>query len=617
MCGIGGIFQKPGQQIELAGHLAEIVRQQHHRGPDSNGVWLSCDHSIGLSHNRLAILDLSEAGNQPMHTADQRYSIVFNGEIYNYRELQQQLIAQGSQFRTHSDTEVLLESYRCWGEAMLAKLRGMFAFALYDHVEQSLFCARDRVGKKPFVYAQTSQGFIFASEIPAVRLVAGVDISHDHDAIAAMLLHNLRHIPDPHTGYKGIKRLRAGHAMRVKKGAIEKIWRYWTPTPSSVPTTPEQLRAILEESITLRMQADVPVGALLSGGVDSSAIVAIMQQQATQPVHTYALGFDKDDEDLRRARYMAEQLGTRHKEFYFNPEEQWQIFNQLIATYGEPIMLLPLAHTYTLCRAIRDDGIKVVLTGNGADELFYGYTGHTRTLRISRWLDRLSPIRPLLTPLKQTRLGWMAAKPGGRKAAFYESIARSSWQHCLSDDAISVLRNRAAEEIKYWGDLCPSQHYIDESNFAGLMVENTHSVTIAGDLPAMAASVEMRAPFLDQEVIAFALATSPELKIPNVNNKDWLKAILRNAVGDLMPDSLLKAPKRGFGSGIQEADLLRGAWRGRAEERLLQSDTLGGLLDKEKLVLHWKGFMDGKVAADTVSKQLALQCWLGESTYGY
>ncbi|WP_066015295.1 asparagine synthase (glutamine-hydrolyzing) [Endozoicomonas atrinae] len=612
MCAISGIYQKPDHNIDLHKYLENMLRVQHHRGPDAHGIWLSDNGAIGLAHNRLSILDLTDAGSQPMHSVGRDYTVVFNGEIYNYRELQQQLIAKGSQFRTHSDTEVLIEAYRQWGEAMLLHLRGMFAFALYDHAADTLFCARDRVGKKPFVYAQTSRGFIFASEILAVRQVEAIDTGYDHDAIAAMLLHNLRHIPDPHTAYRGIKRLRAGHAMRVRQGRIDQTWRYWTPTQSSLPTTAQQLRTTLEEAIALRMRADVPVGALLSGGIDSSAIVAMMQQHVTQPIHTYALGFDRDDEDLRRARQMAQQLGTNHKEFYFDPEEQWQIFNQLIVTHGEPIMLLPLVHAYTLCRSIRDDGIKVVLTGNGADEIFYGYTGHTRTLRISRWLDRIAPLRPLLNPLKQTRLGWMAAKPGARKAAFYSAIAKSTWHHCLSADAIDTLANRAAEELGYWGELCPSQHYIDESNFVALMVENTHSVTIAGDLPAMAASIEIRAPFLDQEVIDFALATSPELKIPDANNKNWLKAILRDAVRDLIPESLLKAPKRGFGSGIQEADLLRGAWRARTDEIMENPNTVDGLLSKAGIQQQWQGFLSGDAVASHVAKQLALQCWLHE-----
>lgn len=610
MCGIGGIYLKQDQRLDIRQYLAAMVSRQHHRGPDANGIWISDDCALGLSHNRLSIIDLSEAGNQPMHSADKRYSVVFNGEIYNYLELQHQLRALGSQFRTQSDTEVLLEAYCHWGEAMLANLRGMFAFALYDHADGSLFCARDHVGKKPFVYTQAPHGFVFASEIPAVLEVPGVDSSLDHDAIAAMLLHNLRHIPDPHTAYCGIKRLRAGHAMRVRHGNIERMWLYWIPTPSTLSTTAGQLRAVFEKAVALRMRADVPVGALLSGGIDSSAIVAMMQRRATQPVHTYALGFDRNDEDLRRARKMAQQLGTRHKEYYFKPDEQWHIFTQLITIYGEPIMLLPLVHAYTLCRAIREDGIKVALTGNGADEIFYGYTGHTRTLRVSRWLDAFAPLRPLLSPLKQTRLAWVATQAGARKAAFYAAIANTTWRYCLSDDAMAMLANRAEEELRYWGELCPSSQYIDESNFVSLMVENTHSVTIAGDLPAMAASIEIRAPFLDREMIAFALATPPELKIPDVRNRDYLKAILREAVSDLVPESLLKAPKRGFGSGIQEADLLRGPWKIYANDHLENPSELNGFLSKVKIKKMWSNFNSGKIPAIALMKQLSIQIWI-------
>jgi asparagine synthase (glutamine-hydrolysing) len=610
MCAIGGIYLKPGQSMVLGRNLESMGQIQHHRGPDARGVWIASDQTIGLSHNRLAILDLSPAGNQPMHSADQRYTIVFNGEIFNYLELKQQLIARGGQFCTHSDTEVLLEAYRHWGEGMLAKLRGMYSFALYDHADGSLFCARDRVGKKPFVYAEAQQGFIFASEIPAVRQVPGVDTAHDHDAIAAMLLHNMRHIPDPHTAYKGIKRLRAGHAMRVRQGVIEKTWRYWTPTPSGQNITPEQLRATLEESIAIRMRADVPVGALLSGGVDSSAIVAMMQPHTTQPIYTYALGFDRDDEDLRRARLMAQQLGTQHKEYYFDPDEQWQIFNQLIGIYGEPIMLLPLVHTYSLCRAIRDDGVKVVMSGNGADELFYGYTGHIRTLKISRWLDRLAFTRGLLRPLAGGRFAVMSAPPGRRKAALYKALANNEWSALFTEEAKQHLVNRASEEMEYWGDLCPSRQFIDESNFVGLMVENTHSVTIAGDLPAMAASIEMRSPFLDQEVVSFALGTPVEQKIPWPHNPAWLKAILRDAVSDLIPHELLIASKRGFGMGIQEAMVLSGPWKGHADEIFSSPKDIDGLIELSELKRVWRLYKEGDSRdASQIAKMLAIQTW--------
>jgi asparagine synthase (glutamine-hydrolysing) len=611
VCAIGGIYLRPGKKLAIKECINAMLATQRHRGPDAEGAWLAEDNRLGLCHDRLAILDLTEAGNQPMHSADGRYVIVFNGEIYNYRQLRKQLQQdRGTGFRSHTDTEVLIEAYRCWGEDMLQHLRGMFAFAIHDRQSNVLFCARDRVGKKPFVYAQTASAFVFASEIPAVRQVGGVDVAYDHAAIAAMLVHNLRHIPDPYTAYREIKRLRPGHAMTIQDGQIERMWRYWTPEALREVTTPERLREILEEAVSLRMQADVPVGALLSGGVDSSAIVALMQRMSSGPVHTYALGFDGDDEDLRRARTMAQTLGTRHREFYFDPDEQWDIFRSLMHIYGEPIMLLPLVHTYVLSRAIREDGIKVVLTGNGADELFYGYTGHIRTLKVSRWLDRLSPVRKLFAPLKTTRLGWVAAAPGERKAARYRSIAPREWSHCLSAEARAHLTNVAAEELAYWGKLCPSSSFIDESNFDGLMVEDTHSVTIAGDLPAMAASVEFRAPFLDQEIVSFALATPASAKIPDTSNPTWLKAILREAVRYLVPDTLLRASKRGFGMGIQEADVLRGAWRKKADDLLNDADDAQGLLNPAAIRSEWRNFLDGSSPASRSAKQLAIQLWL-------
>lgn len=610
MCGIGGIFQGGTANLDVENLCGRILKEQRHRGPDGEGVWLSTDRRIGLCHNRLAILDLSPAGAQPMVSGDGQLAIVFNGEIYNWKELRSRFERSGWRFSSGTDTEVLLAAYEEWGESMLEHLRGMFAFALYDVRRNTLLCARDRVGKKPFVYAETSDAFIFGSEIPAVRQVPGVDTRYDRDAIAAMLLHNLRHIPDPHTAYCGIRRLRPGHAMLVRDGRIERIWRYWSPSPAQGDISAGRLRELVEEAVELRMHADVPVGALLSGGIDSSAIVAIMQRTSSEPVRTYSLGRDAADEDVRRARVIAQTLGTRHREFYFDPEEQWDIFRHLIALYGEPIMLLPLVHTFVLCRAVHEDGLKVVLNGNGADELFYGYTGHVRTLKVSRWLDRLAPLRPFMAPLKLTRVAWLSARSGARKAAWYRSFAQSEWAQYLSDDARSTVANVASDELEYWGELCPSPHFIDESNFVGLMVENAHSVTIAGDLPAMATSVETRSPFLDQEIVSFALATPAKKKIPNPANADWLKAILREAVRDLIPDTLLRAPKRGFGMGIQEADVLRGPWRGKAEELFQSAADTDGLFDRERLLTQWRGFLAGAVPAYRIAKMLAIQMWL-------
>lgn len=608
MCGIGGLYLKPGATLENGSILDQMRTIQNHRGPDSNGKWVCPKRAVGLSHTRLAIVDLSPTGHQPM--LKDAFALVFNGEIYNWQELRAELKADGCSFGSTSDSEVLIEAYRNWGAEMLQKLRGMFAFALYDSESGILFCARDRVGKKPFVYASTRNGFVFASEIPAVRCAPGIDSSLDHSALAAMLLHNLRHIPDPYTAYKGIHRLRAGHAMIIRDGAIERSWRYWDPRPSLEPITTGNLRSILEEVVKLRMRADVPVGALLSGGVDSSAIVGMMQKHTDTPVRTYALGFDPEDEDLRRARIMAGRLGTIHKEFYFDPGDQWAIFQKLLKIYGEPIMLLPLVHIYSLCRAIRDDGIKVVMSGNGADELFYGYTGHIRTLKISRSLDRFARLRPWLAPFAKGRLAWLSASPGKRKAAYYESMAKSEWAGILSEDAKQHLANRAADEMSYWGALCPSKQFIDESNFVGLMVENTHSVTTAGDLPAMAASIEMRSPYLDQEVVSFALATPVERKIPSPYNPGWLKAILRESVSDLVPAELLAAPKRGFGMGIQEAMVFSGPWKQHADEVFAAAKDADGLLDVKSINRVWNGFLDRKVGASRIAKLFAIQQWL-------
>lgn len=615
MCGIGGIYLKESVEITIEEYLQRMLNIQRHRGPDTEGIWLNEDKRLGMCHNRLAILDLSELGNQPLHSVDGQFVIVFNGEIYNHKDIRRVLELNGAIFRSHTDTEVLIESYRHWGEDMLQNIRGMFAFGIYNRENRNLFCARDRVGKKPFVYAQTKNAFVFASEIPAVKQVKGVDVNYDNAAIAAMLLHNLRHIPDPHTAYRGIKRLRPGHAMTVRDGQIQNVWRYWTPTPYQGLTTSAHLREILEESVSLRMQADVPVGALLSGGVDSSAIVALMQSQSSAPIHTYALGFDSKDEDLRRARLMASKLGCAHKEFYFDAGRQWEVFCDLIKVYGEPIMLLPLIHAYELSEAIRDDGVKVVLGGHGADELFYGYTGHVRTARLSALMPWVAPLARMGSAAFgsncSSAISMLATKSGNRKAAFYRNCAKQNWSRVIAADARATLNNVVAEELAFWGDVCPSKHFIDESNFVALMVENAHSVTISSDLPPMLASVEMRAPFLDQNIVDFALATPAYKKVPWIAPANRLKWILRQAVSDIVPHELLFAPKRGFGFGIPQDDVLRGPWRAHGDQLFADPHDAGGLFDQNALRAVWNEFkQQGSGGVNVVPNMLAIQYWL-------
>lgn len=616
MCGIGGIYLKPGESLAIRGHLDNMLDIQRHRGPDSQGMWLAENQRLGLCHSRLSILDLTEAGNQPMHSADGRFVIVFNGEIYNHEELRKELQINGSTFRSNTDTEVIIEAYRHWGENMLHKLRGMFAFGIYDHVSATLVCARDRVGKKPFVYAETDQCVAFGSEIPAVLSIPGIDREIDRDALAGMLLHNVRHIADPNTAYRGIKRLRPGHAMRIGSGRIEKIWQYWDPQPSAIEISPQYLREIIEDAVRLRMVADVPVGALLSGGVDSSAIVALMARHSIEPIRTYALGFDPADEDLRRARVMADHLGCDHKEFYFSADRQWEIFKRLIHTHGEPIMLLPLIHAFELFERVRDDGIKVVLGGHGADELFYGYTGHIRTARLSAMLEAFGSLVHSAASMfggasRSPLFSMLAALPGERKAAFYRGCEARDWSPIISEDALPVLQNVVADELAYWGKACPSKKFVDESNFCALMVENAHSVTISSDLPPMLASVEMRAPFLDREIVDFALATPVAKKVPWIAPSNRLKWILRQAVRDLVPHDLLFAPKRGFGFGIPQDNVLRGPWKKHGDALFADPHDAGGLFNTNALRREWGKFQQqGSQGSNVIPNMLAIQCWL-------
>lgn len=618
MCGIGGIWlHAPDERLSPA--LGAMKVALRHRGPDGEGIWPGDDGRLGLAHTRLAIVDLSPAGAQPMTHG--RFTAVFNGEIYNWRDLRRELEAHGHVFRTQSDTEVLLAGFAQWGEGVVARLRGMFAFAIWDEQARALFCARDPVGKKPFVYAEGARGFAFGSEIPAVKAaadLAGIDLALDPSAIAAMLLHNLRHIPDPATVFRGVRRLRAGHAMRVENGRVARTWRYWNPMQRpdiAGRVSAADIRAALEEAVALRRIADVPVGALLSGGVDSSAIVALAQRQAGEPVRTYAMGLDRDDEDLRRARVMAKDIGTVHREFYFDPARQWEVFNAILRTHGEPIMLFPLIHTFELCEAVRADGIKVVLAGNGADELFYGYTGMVQTSRLSRGIKLLEWAAPLLRLLPLARMPRaveaIAAPRGRRKAALYRRYARQTWPSLIAPDALGDLVNHAERELADWGEAGPNADYVDESNFGGLMVENTHSVTIAADLPAMMAGVEMRAPFLDRDLMALALHTPWQDKIVTSGEGNRLKYILKQAVQDLMPPDILYASKRGFGMGIAQDDVVRGPWRKQADDLFASPDTAGGLLSRHGLQDMWRRFCNGEYnGASLPTNVFAIQLWL-------
>lgn len=614
MCGIGGFQLIRPSDLNLEQMLGVIQKVQHHRGPDGRGLWVDQFKKVGLCHNRLSIVDLTHLGAQPMRTRDSRYTITFNGEIYNWLDLRSQLEAKGVFFQSRSDTEVLLNGYKYWGVDVLQKLRGMFAFAIWDDAEQVLFCGRDQLGKKPFIYGESNKGFFFASEIPALKAInklADLNLTHNDSALAGMLLHNLRHIPEPLTAYVGLCKLRPGHAVLVRDGKIVRHWRYWVPYRRPIRHASELL-GILDEAVGYRAIADVPVAALLSGGIDSTTIVKLMQQKSEEPIRTFCFGTDENDEDILRARLVAKQLGTQHKEFYFDAARQYEIFKQTLRTYGEPIMLLPLVHAYELFEAIHDDGIKVVMNGNGADELFFGYTGHLKTARISRWFNTCSWVANLMPKLSHPALSVLQASRGNRKATFYRGKEEKCWPNYLKTETMKNLENVVTKEMAYWGSILPNQDFIDESNYLSLLIENSHSITIAGDLPAMMTSVEVRSPFLDQEIVAAAMGIHFSEKIKGPSDGSQLKNILRKAVHGLVPEVVLQAPKRGFGAVVQERDLLLGGWRKHADE-IFQNYPESNLFDREKIEKQWECAINGKnVRWNELAKLFAIGTWMNQ-----
>ncbi|MGB0723544.1 MAG: asparagine synthase (glutamine-hydrolyzing), partial [Gammaproteobacteria bacterium] len=388
MCGITGFQRRPGCAPGL--DLSAAVRAIRHRGPDAQGERVEGDS--GLGHTRLSIIDLSQAGAQPMASPDERYLIAFNGEIYNFAELRSDLEKKGERFNGHSDTEVLLRLFMVAGfEACLERLRGMFALAILDRAEDTLYVARDRLGVKPLVYAETGDAFLFGSEIASLfALDPGLSRAVDHQALDLYL--SFQYIPSPHSGFKAVRKLEPAHALVVRGGRIQRHFRYWDVdlerrTTLSYAEAQEALREQVLEATRLRLVSDVPLGAFLSGGVDSSITVAAMARLTDQPVKTYSIGFDDPAfDETRYARQAAEFLATDHHEMQVTPRAA-ELLPRIVAHHGEPFADNSALPSYYVSEFARRS-VTVALTGDGPDEVFGGYRRFTHALRMDR-LDGL------------------------------------------------------------------------------------------------------------------------------------------------------------------------------------------------------------------------------------
>ena len=654
MCGIAG-FWDAGHRLGAEGG-AEILRRMTraigYRGPDDEGYFQQAEAGIALGHRRLSIVDLSPEGHQPMTSASGRYVMVFNGEVYNHNRLRPELATEGASFRGHSDTEVMLAAIDHWGlEAALARFVGMFAFALWDRETHTLTLVRDRVGIKPLYYGWVDGTFVFGSELKALTAMPSFANSINRDALTLQLRNSC--IPAPYSIYHNIHKLMPGTLLRVDQalaqspvdvaGLVARAQVYW-----SARTVDEagaghrldladgeavsELDRLLRDAVALRMEADVPLGAFLSGGVDSSLVVALMQAQSARPVKTFSIGFrEAEYDEARHAKAVASHLGTDHHELYVTAQDALDVVPGLSAMFDEPFSDSSQIPTYLVSHMARQH-VTVSLSGDGGDELFSGYNRYVLGLRLWRSIDRL----PL--SLRQGLVATLRASPG-----FWARLMRLGMPLLPSslrvkhpadkiDRLIALLSTPSADAL-YTGLVSHWQHpaslvlgtngepltaSTDSSRQADLRdtVERMMFTDLVSYLPddiltkvdraSMAVSLEARVPLLDHRVVEMAWRLPMHQKIRDGQGK-WL---LRQVLYQYVPKALIERPKQGFGVPIEH--WLRGPLREWAEslldERRLREE---GYFDPVPIRRMWMDHLSGRVNEHyRLWDVLMFQAWL-------
>ncbi len=581
MCGITGkIFLKDGEVT--AKDVKKMNDAITHRGPDDTGVYVSPDRKVGLGHRRLSIIDLSPLGHQPMGYLS-RYKIVFNGEIYNFREKREMLEKEGYSFASKSDTEVILALYYKYGKKCLRHLRGMFAFAIYDEHDRTIFCARDRVGKKPFKYYIDDDVFMFASELKSILTQPEYEKAPDYEAIHHYL--TLQYCPAPLTGFKDIRKLEPAHFLfidlKTKKVENERYWKldYSEKLDLSEDEWKKRILEKLEESVRLRMISDVPVGAFLSGGIDSSAVVALMTKLSDTPVKTYTIGFEEEKyNELAYAKQISELFGTDHKEFIVKSDAIGMV-PLLAHHFEEPYADKSALPTYYVSKMTRDF-VTVALNGDGGDENFAGYQRHAimkfslryESLRI---LNRfvVKPILWIVSGIirntffdRAYRFAKTMAEPYAYRYVNYICIFSNDAKERMYTDG---FLEKMAHKDSY---LNVSRHFtqsgsedpLDQMLYADFMTYLPDDLMAKTDIDTMAVSLESRSPFLDHEFLELTAKIPNDLKINGSNDK---KHILKKALEEIIPKNILYRKKMGFGVPVDV--WLRGELKTYAYDLLL------------------------------------------------
>ena len=586
MCGIAGIAStQPERSI---GELCQAMRDaMAHRGPDDAGLHVTADRTAALASRRLAIIDLSPGGHQPMFSRDRRVAVVFNGEIYNYRELRAELLARGRELVSQSDTEVIVHLYQELGEACLERLNGMFGLAIWDEGERTLLLARDRLGKKPVLYAHRPDGSLaFASEFQGLLKYPGIERRVNPAALDYFLRYG--YVPAPLSAFSGVAKLPPGQLLRWQDGQIS-VRPYWElPPPRPRRLSEQQAAAELEElfadSVRRRLLSDVPLGAFLSGGLDSGSVVAMMARLSDRPVRTFSIGFGDDRyNELPGARLVAQRYGTEHHEFVVEPRAA-DVLPLLVRHYGEPYADSSALPTYYLAKLTREH-VTVALNGDGGDELLAGYDRYRAALAAER-VERTLPMPRRAYALAAAALpaGQDLRAPVTRARRFLAGLADTSggrynrWMSIFEPD---LLAASATPELLAATATSGAAEYlarpIDRRNGTGLLDSLVRldigtylpgDLLVKADIATMANSLEGRSPFLDYRLIEWAAGLPPELKLRGQTGKYLLRQVMRPH----LPPETLVAPKRGF--GVPVAGWLRGELRPMLEEVVLSERAL-------------------------------------------
>lgn len=559
MCGIAGLWVKRGNidPAERAGRMAAVLR---HRGPDGQGRW--SDGPVGLGHARLAVIDLTPSASQPMADAEGRAAIAFNGEVYNFRELRAELEAAGARFVSHSDTEVVLQGYLRWGTGIVKRLRGMFALAIYDRRKRQMILARDRVGKKPLYYYDGADLFAFGSEIKAIlvnpEVARRANLSCIHDYLT------LQYTPGPETAFENIHRVPPAHIMIVEADGTRRLERYWQlPHPTAARKRSgadlgAEFMALLDDAVRVRMVADVPVGALLSGGVDSSAVVALMARQGVGTVKTFSVGFSEPNYDETvYAKQVADHIGVEHHVLHLGPDCT-DILPKLSWHYGEPFAD-PSAIATTLVSEFARKHVTVVLNGDGGDESMLGYPRYMTALgwgRRARQRDqRLAALalRALPERFHSSRVGrklhYLAAQLDDRPSRRYATAIAYFQENEKPDaygEALRPFLARSSLDVlePYFTDI-PSP--AAGAAWADLHTYLPDDLLVKVDVASMAHGLEARSPLLDHHLMEWAAKLPPEQKMTDTETKALFKA----AIAPYLPHEAVYRPKMGFGVPVE------------------------------------------------------------------